>query len=318
MDIQHPSKVKPDPSSKPIIVTNRPMIAADPMIAKAAEAALVGHVEQVEVTEEPTPISSENPPSAPAIVHREKIILPISEQISEPEEQNIENVIVTKNEESLESEKSLATPELPDSDVETSTAAVVEQKIESEELVSPQDASDTEESVSLQAKKAPEHSIEIFTKEDLQKASGAYGNDTRVEIGEDDAKNIDFKTTPSVQTDENKKIDTKADDTISSKNTSPTKSTPKFSRFDDNDLQIDALTRDEKEKTDEEKRSDDIELIIAKGTFVLPINQSGKRKERIIIGTLLIVLLLALMLDVLLDIGVVSLPWLPHTTFFSL
>ena len=170
----------------------------------------------------------------------------------------------------------------------------------------------------MQAKKAPEHSIEIFTKEDLQKASGAYGNDTRVEIGEDDAKNIDFKTTPSVQTDENKKIDTNADDTISSKNTSPTKSTPKFSRFDDNDLQIDALTRDEKEKTDEEKRTDDIELIIAKGTYVLPINQSGKRKERIIIGTLLIVLLLALMLDVLLDIGVVSLPWLPHTTFFSL
>lgn len=39
MDITHPAHVRPSATSKPVIVGNRPMLAADPMIAESAERA---------------------------------------------------------------------------------------------------------------------------------------------------------------------------------------------------------------------------------------------------------------------------------------
>ena len=68
MDIAHPSHVRASASSRPLIVTNRPMIAEDPMIAQVPNTA-------AEAAQKTEPEASA-PTSAPALSTHEKHIQP--------------------------------------------------------------------------------------------------------------------------------------------------------------------------------------------------------------------------------------------------
>lgn len=59
------------------------------------------------------------------------------------------------------------------------------------------------------------------------------------------------------------------------------------------------------------------EQIITDGTYFLPIGQAKHRGQRLIFGICLIVVLSLVVVDVLLDTGIISLSSVPHTTFFG-
>ncbi len=68
------------------------------------------------------------------------------------------------------------------------------------------------------------------------------------------------------------------------------------------------------------KRSAELEEIIASGKYVVPINATQRKRTKMITIELAILsLILALVLiDALLDVGMLSLSGIPHTHFFSL
>ncbi len=70
------------------------------------------------------------------------------------------------------------------------------------------------------------------------------------------------------------------------------------------------------EKTSEEKRYDDLEALVASKKYAVPIGVAAKQKARLVLWMLLVVVLAALLVDLLLDMGIIELS-LPHTTFFS-
>ena len=340
MDISHPSKTQATPTSKPVIITNRPMIAADPMIAKAAEAALAGRVKPManpsSEAENTFQSGDDRPATAPIITHQAKVIMPLSLQTEETKEEaeakpkeDVERIEPVENDPMAvaEPEEAIADPGDADATVES----------EADEA----DSKEPLPNISIGAeKKSPrEPTIEIFTKEDLQKSNSVAVKVTKktgviqplAEEAGNDGLDKEVETVTQEQplaTKEPSKVknrgmhggrksaEPRSED---AQTTDPVIMPERTLPGDDTlDSQLDADSQEDKQKTAEQKRSEDLEAIIAKGTYAVPINQVGKRRERILIGVLVIILLLAAMLNVLLDLGVMSVPWLPHTTFFAL
>ena len=344
MDISHPSKTQATPTSKPVIITNRPMIAADPMIAKAAEAALAGRVKPManpsSEAENTFQSGDDRPATAPIITHQAKVIMPLSLQTEETKEEaeakpkeDVERIEPVENDPMAvaEPEEAIADP----GDVDATTES---------EVGSEADGADSKEplpniSIGAEKKSPREPTIEIFTKEDLQKSNSVAVKVTKktgviqplAEEAGNDGLDKEVETVTQEQplaTKESSKVknrgmhggrksaEPRSED---AQTTDPVIMPERTLPGDDTlDSQLDADSQEDKQKTAEQKRSEDLEAIIAKGTYAVPINQVGKRRERILIGVLVIILLLAAMLNVLLDLGVVSVPWLPHTTFFAL
>lgn len=69
-------------------------------------------------------------------------------------------------------------------------------------------------------------------------------------------------------------------------------------------------------KTAEQARQEELEALILKGTYHLPINKVARRKMELVLSSLLILLLLLALLDLLLDMGLLKLSGVPHTNFF--
>jgi anti-sigma28 factor (negative regulator of flagellin synthesis) len=70
----------------------------------------------------------------------------------------------------------------------------------------------------------------------------------------------------------------------------------------------------------EAKRTEELEALIAKGTYAVPIDAQHKKRSRItaLVVTAVIVVAALVAVDVLLDMGTLSLPFdLPHTNFFT-
>jgi len=93
MDITHPSNVQPSTTSRPVLVTNRPMIAEDPMIAQAAQSAID--------IEKPAGAPTEDTPpdvlSAPEVTRQGKTVTPVSVKVGEAEPAKPEEPSVPPN-----------------------------------------------------------------------------------------------------------------------------------------------------------------------------------------------------------------------------
>lgn len=96
---------------------------------------------------------------------------------------------------------------------------------------------------------------------------------------------------------------------------------PKESQAADENVQVDEDAT-EKAKKEEEidqaelDRQADLQKLIDSGKYALPIVDAHSR--RYVLGlVLLLIVLAALVLNVILDIGLIQLPGIPHTTFFS-
>ncbi len=242
MDITHPKDVRPTSTSKPVLITNRPMIAEDPMITQAAREA----AEKGAELPAGAPTAPVIPPDEPTVNRQAKTVKPIS--VSHDDEATTKPAEPTAE---LE-----ATPE-PDAAITIEPPAKTTKEDEPAETTAIAEEAPTDA--------APEPATPD-PKEELQVAE------------------------------------------------TPSETAITGLDVDDADTDEDDETRPE---TPEEKHTHDLEAHVAKGTYFVPINQVGKRRSRIIITIIIFVILGLLTLNLLLDMGILDIPGIPHTNYFS-
>lgn len=79
--------------------------------------------------------------------------------------------------------------------------------------------------------------------------------------------------------------------------------------------QMDEGNLEAKEKTAEEKRQEELEAMVAAGTYHVPIGQVTKRRSIVIFLVILVTVLLLVAADLALDMELVTISGLPHTNF---
>lgn len=218
MDVTHPRNVQPPTTSKPVIVSNRPMIAADPMIAGMPAKPAKEDVELPAGAPEPTV-----PPEAVTQNHESKTILPTEDLLK-----------------AMEQPKPAEKAEVQPADVPAEEPAKTGEPIPT-------------------AAEPP-----------------AKTQDTPTQPEE----------VPAIETDDE---ETEEED----------EDTPK-------------------PETAEQKRERELETIIASGKYYVPINRSGKKRAMIVFVVILCLIGLLAVADLLLDMGIVRVSGIPHTSFFSI
>ncbi len=289
MDVSKPGKTQPSTTSRPVIVTNRPMIAEDPMIAQAA-------AEAIEKKEKATP-KEEVVATAPVLTpRREKKIMPPSE--------TAEEAGVLNQSDELEASS-------------TKSALVIAE--EEEEPIQVKVAKKSESSAASEAVEAESVGTEKDTVE--VKRAAVDVPDDPVDGGVEDEPVEEAPDEKSAAKDESEKEEVLIG--VSAEKEEPTGGSTVGSSQDSANMgeftkqsQMDQGDSDEKEETAEQKRLAEIEKTITKGTYFVPINQAGRRRERVILSILFIILLGLLLVNLLLDMGMISIPGVPHTKFF--
>ncbi len=243
MDITHPRDVRPSSTSKPVIVTNRPMIAEDPMISQAAREAVDKDFDQPSGA----PSAPLVPPDESTVDRRAKTIKPIAfshdqETVAELDSPSFEPEIALETD--ITSEDELSKPEVA-------------------------------EEVPMEPTKTPD--------------SPAAGGSLQP---------VPAEHAPALQVADR-----------------PVEGTIAGLTVDEPDTDEDGESRPE---TPEEKHSHDLEAHVTKGTYFVPINQVGKRRSRIVLTIIFCVILVLITFDLLLDMGILKLSGVPHTTFFSI
>lgn len=71
-------------------------------------------------------------------------------------------------------------------------------------------------------------------------------------------------------------------------------------------------------KTAEQVRQEELEALVQKGTYHVPINHVARTRAAVVFTTLLVIVLVLAILDLLLDMGLLKISGIPHTTFFSI
>ena len=71
-----------------------------------------------------------------------------------------------------------------------------------------------------------------------------------------------------------------------------------------------------KTKTAEQIRQDELEELVQKGTYAVPINQVARKRAVVLLSVCLVLILLAALVDLLLDMGLLAVSGVPHTNFF--
>lgn len=252
MDVSRPSQVAAEPTSRPVIVTNRPLITQDPMVASGADA----------TTEDAKTTAPKQ--AAATTPHTEKVIKPLREDSpdtkSEPEKETAETEpfhIGSKKDDETASKASEATAE-----------------VSAETEGTGDDAHDSEsgDESAVKNAKTDEVSTEPGDSESPKHAAGA--EEPTEGIVEYDTDTDDKQTNPQAV----------------------------------------------KVSAEEQKRAEELEEIIASGKYFVPIDASGKRRTLIItIWLVVLTLVLAVVLvDALLDVGMLTIPGVPHTHFFSI
>lgn len=250
MDVTHPHTAQPSTTSRPVIVTNRPMIDVDPMIAQSAVDVL-------------TKSSAEKTGDSHSGLARHTPELVIERQ-TQPSAEADEGAALA------------AVPLAAVADVDTPMQTI--------------DADHTSTGV-------PSLDPKVETAKLGQAAEP-------LEAGK-----------PVRATEGEKKTETQVSSPASSDNT-PMSIQPESDviKSDTNDT-TDEET--EQEKTAEQKQADNIEKLIASGFYKVPIGRAATRRAHRFLLAIFILLLVLVVVDILLDLGIIKLPSLPHTTFFQ-
>lgn len=235
MDVTHPSNVRPSTTSRPVIVSNRPMIPEDPMINQAALSA----IDIEKPAGAPKDAAGVPLPSAPEVDRKGKTIIPAVAT-------NEKNEPVAPNED----KSSVDTP------TPAQSVANADVQEPSEENSAPKD---------FVPALSPSEAIDAPEKEQSTHASDR----------------------------ENR---------------------PSFSGISGT-TDLDEDEEESKTKSKEDKRQEELETLIAAGTYHVPIGQVAKRRGRIVMGIILIILLLVVAVDLSLDMGLFTVAGLPHTNF---
>lgn len=117
--------------------------------------------------------------------------------------------------------------------------------------------------------------------------------------------------------DANKNMDVAQESNSHEHETIPRDETPMKNELSDGVLAIDGDDSSGQAVDDaEEKRRLELESMIAEGRYAVPIGQGARRRQRTAIVGIFLILLMFVALDVLLDAGIIDLPFIPHTSFF--
>ncbi|MFZ1484357.1 MAG: hypothetical protein WAS36_05090 [Candidatus Saccharimonadales bacterium] len=71
------------------------------------------------------------------------------------------------------------------------------------------------------------------------------------------------------------------------------------------------------EKTAEQMREDQLDELIQKKTYVVPIDKTGHRRHNAMLALLLVIVALVVTINFLLDLGVITIPGAPSTDIFA-
>lgn len=257
MDVSRPSQVAAEPTSRPVIVTNRPLITQDPMVASSTDAAT------------DTAKTTASKQAAPLAPHAEKVIKP-------PKETTVD-----------------AEPEAE------------KEKSESEEepfrIGSKENAGEAAVKEAKETEKAAETPVEPEATGEASESETAGETTDKTDKSKDAPSKPDGDETPGDAADAEKSAEGMVE-------------------YDapEDDKQI--IPGAEKVSAEEQKRADELEEIIASGKYNVPIDASGRRKTLIVtIWLVVLTLVLAVVLvDALLDVGMLTIPGIPHTHFFSI
>lgn len=250
MDVTHPSNVQPSTTSRPVIVTNRPMIPEDPMINKAALSAIDIEKPAGASADQVVPVVA----SAPEVPHQGKTVSPISVEIKE------------------------STP-----------------KAAKEPAMTPEDSPRTNPGNGADIQNPAEEQSQTRHDPEGKSETQAASEPTDEQVLKNDA------------------IKPKAD-AIPSFSAEPPKTEEKTSfAAINNETQLDEGDQESKDKTAEEKRQEELEALIAAGTYHVPIGQVAKRRGRLAFVTVLIIVVLVVAFNFALDMELFTISGVPHT-----
>lgn len=305
MDVAHPKLTQPSMTSRPLLVSNRPMIAEDPMIAQAAEAA--AHFEQEKHDEEVPQKNTPEPTTAPLIQHRSgKPIRPLT-----IDDRSDSDAVVVKKE-----DKANAKPAQPKEESKPVAPRVVIRPLSEQETTAPEATPETEPEEAVAPEETPEATI--ILEEDTAESEVVKNDEKVADPDEANKKPVDavpVSHQTSGKTEKAAAVSPKAD-------TEPPRATlqeTEVSSGEDetNDLPTEPDEDDPKEETPEQKEVANLENLIATKKYFVNVGQSRGRRRALLFGVLLIILLGIVMVDVLLDMGVLSISGVPHTSFFD-
>lgn len=243
MDVTHPRNTQPDTTSRPVIVTNRPMIAADPMIAQSAADVLTKS--GAEKTTSQTEVTSRGPE---LVVDRETDAADTSLRVASS--MKAATQVTSADEPTKIDDGLVGAPPVDRAAVKTIPKPVVE-------------------------------------------ATGQ----TQTTLSSNDAKPENLPSEPDYR-----------------ETTSVPRSELAFTDADSEEL----VDEDLRPQTDEQKQQKAMEALIASGKYAVPIGRIAKRRARVVLLVISTILLILLAIDILLDMGIISLLGIPHTTFFSI
>lgn len=283
MDMTHPAHVKPSTTSKPVIVTNRPMIAADPMIAEAAERA-AGAKKSIAVTDDKETLEEK-----PLTHGGEKVIKPFS-TTDKP----------AKTGAKAKADPVEEKPVKPEDPVADAAIAAVLKPAERTPLPDdePEETAEDTAGTTQKAETAEEPTEKPMAEESVDDTSAEITITGEDDAAADNAEMLETEGKPAEPTPVPSEKST-AESTVNTTGV------------------LDAATVPDEADDAADKEAANLEAIIAKGTYRVPIGAVKHRRERMVFWICFIVLLLLVTLNVLMDVGILSVPNLPHTTFFS-
>lgn len=295
MDVAMPGEAPASPTKRPIIVPGRSMVDADPMMmpasdnkdtnAKTEDEDLV--VDPVKVALEPVDRSAEQSDSPDeSSVNVTEADFPQNQKA--PTESQPEIATENPSETADNSEPSNS------QSISSGVAAEADNKAAQDDAVS---AGNVEESTSNPAQQ-----------NDVAQGASAHREKvlSPLSVSENGESNEPVS---------NETVD-KAEKAVQETGTPTSKTEPSDLGVDDEESPYQG---DRVPDSDMELTAREAELMghIDKGTFSLPISQPKSRTEKVLIAAIITMVLLLLTLNVLLDLGTISIPGAPHTDFLG-
>lgn len=241
MDVTHPRNAQPDTTSRPVIVTNRPMIAADPMIAQSAADVLTKSGGEKSTSQ--TELTSRSPE---LVIDRETDVADTNLRAAS----SMKATTQVTDEPTKITDGLVGVPPVDRAAVKTIPKPVVDATGQTQATQPSKDAK-------------PEN---LPSEPDYREATSAPHSELT------------------------------------------------FTDADSEEL----VDEDLQPQTDEQKQQKAMEALIASGKYAVPIGRVAKRRARAVLLVVSTILLMLLALDLLLDMGIISLQGVPHTTFFSI
>ncbi len=206
------------------------------------------------------------------------------------------------------SQQTSGTKPAENSSGDTVTAPVISHHVKT---ISPLENNDTEEPLE-QENDAVAKSVEVTTAKKVKQPDDS-GAEESIQSGAD--------ASDGSETVSDSKED-KADKAVSapSLNEKPTDPAPvEEAVSNESDENVSPAAEEEsalQEKTAEQMREEQIETLIQKKTYAVPIDKTGRRRHNAVLALLLAVILAVIALNFLLDFGVITIPGAPSTDLF--